>query len=235
MSTFGGTRLILLYLLSCVVMPAGNILWFTDFDLGTNVIPGGIALAGHTGTEATDLADFNVKLTSMSWDAVIFGEQNNLIWNDVSVNLTAYVAGGGKVIGATWLDTPMATFFDAVETGNNATQITADAHPIWAGLPGTIDLVDPGWGVFSQDYAPVGGAVATGSLGGNAAVIIGNGGATILNGPLFDTYANVAEGERLVANELGFLLAQTAIPEPGTVSMLALGVGALLFYARRRR
>src|SRR5438552_5317338 len=91
-----------LFLLVAAGQAFGGILWFTDADSGTNAIPGAITLAGRTGTQATSISNFNTLLSSGTWELVIFGEQGNNIFSQVSVNLTNYVNGGGLLIGATW-------------------------------------------------------------------------------------------------------------------------------------
>jgi hypothetical protein len=67
---------------------------------------------------------------------------------------------------------------------------------------------------------------------GQAAIVVGNSGRTIANGWLFDEL-NGANGVNLVANEISYVLSG-AIPEPATLSLLALG-GLALVRRRRRR
>jgi hypothetical protein len=217
-------------------MQAGSVLWYTDDDQGTNVIPGGITLAGHTGTQATSSSDFNTQLSSSTWDAVIIGEQSDSLWSSVSAGLTTYLAGGGKIIGATWRSDGMSLFFDATVMATNQSPITTNAHAIWASLPSTVSFTNPGWGTYSQTYSPNGTAVGTGAVGGGYGAIIGNDGNTILNAALFDSYANATEGERLVANELNYLIDDSAgVPEPGSWSLLAGGLAAVAVKMRRRK
>ena len=67
---------------------------------------------------------------------------------------------------------------------------------------------------------------------GEAAIVLGNDGRTLYNGFLFDE-TTAPDGPNLIANEIQFLLTeQPAIPEPATLSLLALGGLGLL---RRRK
>jgi hypothetical protein len=212
-----------------------NVLYWTDYNVGTSVIPGAIALVpGAVGTAASDQSDFNTKLAAGGWDVVIFGEQNTSVWGGSSADITSYVSGGGKVIGATWLTgSGMASFFDAtLYASTNSNYITTDSNPIFAGLGPTVGLYNPGWGVFSLGFGT--GATCAGTLEyGGCGAIIGNGGQTILNAALFDSYSPQAGGEQLVANEIMVLAGATATPEPA--SLLLLGAGFSLLAIRRKR
>jgi len=90
--------------------------------------------------------------------------------------------GRRLLIGATWLsDNGFATLFQAVVVGGNDTAITTDSHPIFNGSGATMEIINPGWGAFSQSYDPAGGAIGLGAFGTASAVILGNSGRTLLN------------------------------------------------------
>jgi hypothetical protein len=226
-----------LVLLAAIPSFAGtvNVLYWWDYSYPSNVVPGAIALAGATGTMATDQNDFNTKLAAGGWDVVIFGEQNqggDVIWNGSSAQITAYVAGGGKVIGATWLNGGMAAYFGATSfVSSDGLFITTDANPIFTGLGPTIGLFNPGWGIYSMGFGT--GATCAGTLdGGGCGALIANGGLTILNAALFDTYMPQADGERLIANEI-LLLSGTQAPEPASLLLLGAGLTCLLAFRRK--
>lgn len=214
---------------------AADVLYWDDFNVGTSAVPGGIALAGLTGVGATDQADFNTKLAAGGWDAVLFGEQNSSVFSGSAAALASWVSGGGKLIATTWLTGGLDALLDAVFASSNGTTITTDADPIFAGLGATISLSNPGWGTFSQGWNPLSGASCLGSLdSGGCAVIMGNGGNTYLNGPLNDTYLSLADGQRLIANELLLLTGAQQVPEPVSLSLVGLGLAALGFRRRRK-
>jgi hypothetical protein len=205
----------------------GNVLWWTDLDLGTDVIPGGIALAGGTAVQASSGSDFVNKINAGGWQVVIFGEQNSNPYAatpGLATALANYLAGGGKIIGATWLaSSGYAVFMQASPVDTNGAAITTTAHPIFAGLGPTIPLTNPGWGTYSRSWSPLSGAVGLGTLGAGSAVILGNGGKTLLNGPLFDTYSNVPQGQQFIANEINFLAGGCIASAHGHVSTLSPG------------
>lgn len=215
---------------------AVSVLSWQDFNLGTGVVPGAVAAlgAGYSLTTASSQANFNTLLGSGTWDVVIFGEQNTAVFAGSAAALGSYVSGGGKLIAATWLSSsgllPLMQASSVV--GVNGTTIVTSADPIFNNpfaLGPTIGLSNPGWGTFSMSYAT--GAQGVGTLGSGYAVVRGNGGRTLLNAPLFDTYSNPTQGSQFVADEI-YSLTSTAVPEPSTLlaglfALMPFGASAL--------
>lgn len=226
---------LLLLALSTTASHAISILHFEDFAVGTSAVPGALSSLGLAGsTTFTDnTTTFNTLLGSNSYDLVIFGEQDGSVYSGVSGALSTYLAGGGKVLGTTWRADGFHAFMGAAaRVGTNDLTLDTDGHAIFAGLGPVIDLVNPGWGVFSSGWSGDIGSVEIGALAGGAAAILGNGGNTLLLGPLFDTYANT-DGEVFVANSIDFLLNGT-VPEPSMLALLAGALGVFGFSARRK-
>ncbi|UCC49261.1 MAG: Ig domain-containing protein [Gemmatimonadota bacterium] len=195
-----------------------GILHWSDFNVGTSAVPGALTLVGVTATDAVGDFDFVTLLQQGGWGLVVFGEQGGYPFSGaVQTELTTYVTGGGELLGTTWLTSPFAAFMEATATGFNYGALIPDGHPIFAGFAGPIALSNPGWGVYAVRYQPAGAGVCIGSTdAGDCAAILGNGGSTLLLGPLFDTYATLAEGEQLVAQSMQFLIDQaTAAPTAG--------------------
>lgn len=220
-------------------LSAGNILVYEDYLVGTSAVPGALALWGGCGTCTTtsDSGTFNSLLTGGGWDVVIYAEQGSGVFASSATELANYVSGGGKLIGQTWLTGGLDALLEASSAGQNGDTITTDGNPVFAGLGGTISLVNPGWGTFSQGWTAVGGGVGIGSFNsGGSAIISGNGGRTFMNAGLTDTYSPGSDGERLIANEIGILLGESgaAVPEPSTFVGMGLGLAALAFKKLRR-
>ncbi len=230
------TRKLAVFFALATGVQAGNVLVFEDLLHGTSAIPGALALWGGCGicTTRTTSAAFNADLTAGGWDLVIYAEQNASTFVNSATQLATWVAGGGKLIGQTWRTGGLDALLQASAASTNGSTITTSGHAIFAGLGGTIALANPGWITFSRGWNPTGLATGLGTLdSGGSAVIHGNSGRTFLNAPLTDTYNPGSDGERLLANEIGFLM--NPVPEPSTLVFMGIGTAALGFARARRK
>ncbi len=221
---------------------AQNIIWFEDYVLGTSSVQSGMAalatdLPGATFYDASSAADFFTTLDLGGWDLAVFAEQGNNVSSGNLSDISNYLASGGKWLGMTWVTSSFMPLLDAGFVEYNDTQITDNGAPdysaIWSTSP--IDLFNPGWGVFSQSYSTVGGAECVGALGAGCAAVLGNGGNSLLLGPLDDTYVDAGTGQAAIVNSSLFLLNTSVTPEPGTMALLATGLVGLAGLGRRRR
>jgi len=214
--------------LSC--LNAASILVYEDGLLGTSAVGGALSRLGLSATTAADQEDFNAQLTSGElWDLVIFAEQHAFVFGGSQTQLTSYVNSGGKLMATTYKSSGLSSLMQASSVDINGREIVPEEHDLFAGFSSPIELSNPGWVTFSRSWDPAAsGAFGYGTLGEGHAAILGHGGRTLLYGPLTDTFSDITEGERLLANGIQFLL----IPEPATISLLALS-GLLL--CRRRK
>jgi hypothetical protein len=228
---------------------AGTILYFVDLNKGTDQMAA--ALAALSGTDTTTVAssplDFAAKIATGSYDLGIFSQQFYADFsnpytntNDFSTALSAlatFVSGGGKAIVDTWNpDGPnYVSAFGADYTGN-FNEPAVNMTGFNSGVTNPVNLSNPGYATFSSGMSLdslTGTSIAgTYPLDGQAAVIVGNGGKSIVNGFLNDTAGT--PGEQIYENEINTLLPPGhGAPEPSSWSLLALGI-ALIGYARLR-
>ena len=191
--------------------PGPPILFYKDFEVGNDVFDDALANLGLAGdvTMTADAVAFSDMLDDQDWACVIALNQNFPNTATFAAALTAYVGGGGSAIFTDWTvsfsgEAALYNAFEVAGTGaNNQQPITTDGNPLWAGLPAAVGLTNPGWGTWSMGLATVGGGVGTGTFpNGDAAVVMGNGGATAFNGYLSDTFGVQAEGILFAENEI---------------------------------
>jgi hypothetical protein len=227
----------------------GKILYFVDGTNGTDEMAAALVALSppNTVVTATSPTDFASKIAAGGFDLGIFSAQINYgpDYTAALNALGAFVTGGGKAIVNSW-----ATFagFDLTQFGGTptgdingpATKVigfnTAIANPI------AVTNTTPGYPGFSTGLSldPTTGTAVAGEFldpgngsgtNGEAAVVIGNSGRSIINGFLNDTAG--AQGEQLYENEINALLGDTGadtinVPYHATVTGNG-GTGAKTF------
>lgn len=205
---------------------AATVLYRNDFSLATDRMAQALASLGLTVTNATgDLSSF----TLGNYDLVVYAAQNMPAPGSDIAALNSFIAGNGRVIFSTWTGSPPTMGASYNGTSNNASLTVGG--PFGTGITSPVTLTNPGWGIFSLGMAAAGGTVA-GTFGdGSAAIVIGNGGRTVINGFLTDTLPNAT----LFTNQITYVLSANAVPEPASWAMLIAGFGLVGAVARRRR
>lgn len=205
---------------------ADSILYRNDAVLGTDYLGQAVNSGAYAVTNASgDLSGFDLS----KYDIVVYANQNLPVPGGDLAQLNAYVASGGRVI---FDDYNMDDGFsgDASFTGGT-NQTSLKLSMFNQGVASPLTLTNPGWSTFSTSLDALSGGVLGGVFGdGSGAIVVGDGGRTIVNGFMSDTVAS----EQLYLNELGSL-SVGAVPEPATWAMLMLGVAAIGCAARRRR
>lgn len=219
---------------------AQNILFWTDFNAGTNQMTAALAAlpGSYTVTTATSDTDFATQLSGGTFQLAILHIQGNApsTYPTAIAAFSTFFAGGGKVLYTEWgQDSAYAAQFGATFTGNNNdTAFTVTAGNLLPGVSTPVSLTNPGWGIFSTGLSPNLGStvMATFNGTGQAAITLDSTGRAYVNGFLNDTFTTGSDGVNLYTNEITSLFA--AVPEPSTVALCGLaGVGAL--YAKWRR
>lgn len=212
-----------------------SVLFWNDWSTQTGALELGLQKLGMGYTSALDENDFVTKVGTGGWDMVIFNNQN--YGNDNAANaFSNWISGGGKGIASDWISYHSNTqsAMEVSYTFNyNESPVYGTVHPIWNGLPADIALVNHGYGVFATGLNGLSVAATFGS--GEAAIVVGNNGRSIMNGFLDDTYDTSTQLDRtdLAVNEINFVLnGQRAVPEPATllgfgIPMLMVGLGKL--------
>jgi len=217
---------------------AQSVVWFTDYTVGGNgSITGALAARPWlTGYAATSQTDFNNALLSGTYQLAIFGEQGNYVFGGSSSAFTTFLAGGGRVLAASWTrdGSGFASYFGTTVTSYNQSSISGSGPLFAGGLSSPFSLTNPGWGVFSEGYSGSDPCLANFADASSAAQVALTGDALLLGG-LFDTYANARDGELYVGNGIDYLLTPTTTPEPASTVLLATGLLAIAVVGKRRK
>jgi len=196
-TTFGKGPMDALVFIEYVVDPNG------DF-----IVPSLVNL-GYTVTMATSWADFDTKLASGAYGLAVGMNQNNWTLPNAA-GIQTYLDNGGCMIFTDWTrNNTLAASFEASFTGNvNQSSVTISDPNLLFGLTNPVSLVNPypGWGVYSMGLSAIGsGEVLATFANGQAAVIRGNGGKTIILGWLSDVPA-LAIRQQLFENVINVTL-----------------------------
>jgi len=236
---------------------AGKILYFVDGNNGTDEMVAALKALSppNTVVMASSPTDFGTKIATKGFDLGIFSAQVGPYGPDYTAALAAlatFVQGGGKAIVDSYSVITGAdiTPFGATPTGDVSpppASLGVNLTAFNGGItnPLTVANSTPPYGVYAtgEMLDPVTGTSIAGKFSdpgnasgsdGEAAVVVGNSGRSIVNGFMNDTAG--APGEQLYENEINFLLPPSGVtPEPATLTMLGVGVAGMIGYARIRR
>ncbi len=219
---------------------AQSVLYYSDGALNPsgNILPQVLSGLGITPTNAADEADFVTKVNQGGWDLVILSPQLSAR-PDAETALINWVGGGGKAIaGDVSGNAALAGAFGAQYTGQESVTLGSNGSTFWSGVSSPITLANPGFDSFgnpggyasySADMTVRAGGTAAGTFTetGDASIVIGNNGRTVLNGFLDDTYDDQSKARRLALenNEVQYVLGGVfAVPESGTAFLMTAGI-----------
>jgi hypothetical protein len=225
---------------------AQNVIWFEDGLAGSSSFASGMtalggALPGASIYNATSVEEFFTMLNGGGYDLAVFGEHNQSTSAPFLGDIGNYLAGGGRWLGTTWRTDTYMSLMNASFFGTNQATISDNGSAFYSSVWGTspIALYNPGWGIFSQSYGTTGGSSCVGVFEDTGcAAVLGNGGRSLLLGPLADTYVNGNFGRDAVLNSSLFLLdaeVVSTVPEPVTMTLIATGLAGIAAARRRRK
>lgn len=211
---------------------ASAVLYYRDGVIGPDAMGAALSASTHTVTQATSQSEFRGLVEGGGWDLVIYFQQSYSAGTGADTAIADWVAGGGRAIFADWeRNAALGALFDASYTGiNGQTQVTF-TDP----LLGTKSLANPGWDNFSMGLSALDAAEALAHFAnGDDAVVLGNGGRTILNGFLVDTMP-LAVGMAVFSSQVERVLATPLhqVPEPASLALCAAGLAGLIAVRRR--
>lgn len=236
MKTLKAIKCSLVIMVALVATPsfAGSILFYDDFVFGGPDTWGtALSASGHTITSVSDDTAFATAIGSGSYDLAVV-QFDNTSHSTAASALSSYVTGGGKAIFGHWL-TEADAAFGVTQTGANLSTLTLSMFD--TGLSSFVQvLTNPTYGIFSRSFTTVDTIGAT-FEDGNAGIVVGNSGRTIINGFLGNTIASSADEIQLYTNQISYLMGGSGsgeIPAPAPLALMGLGLAAL-GYSRKRK
>ncbi len=193
------------------------------------------------GSSTTTLA---AALQSGAYAFVLVEAYDHSLSSTDATALVSFISGGGRAIVSYWtlesdaglqaaLGVSVALDISTPET----ITVWQGSHPAMSGVGATlVPIGDPWWGDNGDKFDLLSGSVALAGYAatpttGQAAIVLGNSGRTIVNGFLASDYPQSAMLSLFSAQ----IPAVSGIPEPSTAVLGLLGLGLLPLLRHRRR
>jgi hypothetical protein len=187
------------------VTPTRKILYWNDSVHGTDYMKEAlvnIANAYSTSTTiAAGLSDFEGKVAAGGWDLVVLMIQGSI---PSTPNFNSYVSGGGRAILADYTaNAARGALFGVTYTGGSNQDVVMIADDLLSdGVAELMSLTNHSYVTFSMGMTRTDGTVAATFPNGDAAIVVGASGKTIINGFLTDTPTSASDGVALFENEI---------------------------------
>lgn len=211
---------------------AADALVYADLTLENDYVVTALTNLGFTVTVAADWTDFNTQLVSGNFGFAAAFNQNTT--NGLSyASVQTYINSGGCMVYTDWTrDNGYMDLFEASWTGStNSPSMTITDPVLGAGITSPMIFTNPGWGDYSMGLAPTGaGEVLAVFPSGEAAVVRGNGGRTIVLGYLSDTPPE-AERQLLFENVVNSTLCGSGEQIPISNWAIFLGLFLIVSFA----
>lgn len=192
---------------------------FVDMAVINDGVVDGLTANGYSVTIAADAVDFSTQLQSGGFTlAVYFTQAFESDYYGNYTEIANFIAGGGEMLYTTYgelVDEPYANLFEAsITTNTNLVTVTVSDPTIASGISNPFTLSDPGWYTFSVGLNAIGsGEVLATFENGDAAMIRGNGGRTIMLGYLSDA-TPAAENQAIFSNVESAVAGSPSVPIP---------------------
>lgn len=163
---------------------------YVDYSIGPDFVVAGLTNLGYTVTIASGWGDFDSKLLSGNYGLAVSFNQDQPGTGPSPAAMQSFMAAGGCIIYCDWSkDNSRVSVLEASFTGgNNLTTMTVSDAGIAAGIANPVIMSNTGWvWTFSTGLAATGsGQVLATFENGDAAIVRGNGGKSIVLGYLGD-------------------------------------------------
>jgi hypothetical protein len=196
---------------------SNDALVYIDDALENDFVLAGLANLGFNTTVASDWSDFDTKLASGAYGLAVGFRQQWPDWYVPGPNASvvqSYINSGGCFIWDDWdQNAGMASILNASYSGvTNMTPVTVLDPGIATGITNPVALTSPGWGVYSMGMSATGGGQVLATFpNGNAAIIRGNSGKSIILGYLSDT-PPTADRQKLFENVVSSTACGKGVP-----------------------
>jgi hypothetical protein len=194
---------------------------YVDYAHGDDGVVSALVELGYNVTVASDGADFTYKLANNTYSLVVLFNQNFYTTNfGVSVStIRDYIQKGGRIIFATWCiyqAEPWVNLFEAHLTGGvNQPSMTITDPILAADITNPVTLSNHSWGIYNVGLSAIGGGKVLATYpNGQAAMISGHGGRTLILGYLSDAPDGLPVKQSLVTNASWSVTKYASVPIP---------------------